>query len=391
MANEHSHDHDQHDHDHDHGHSHDHDHSHGSGPGGKPAPTPEPEPVFEDAGSRALAEALSSSFAIVKVIMLALLVLFLGSGVFTVQPQEKAIKLRFGKPVGTGEKALLSPGLQWAFPYPIDEVVKIPVGKIHTVDSTVGWYATRPELELAGTEPPPGASLNPANDGFTLTGDGNIIHVRATVGYRITDPEVFVFNFGSVSNLVQNALNNALFYVTARFPVDRALRLDVTGFKEKIETRTRELTVQQGLGVSIESLTLKTMPPRQVKQAFDQVIAAEQELSKAINDARGYANEVFSKANGESNAVLNAGMAERSRLLQTVVADAQSFTNQLASFQKDKNLFTQRRLTETLERVMTNANDKWFLPERNDGRARELRLLLNPEPKKPTIKAPGQP
>ena len=45
---------------------------------------------------------------------------------------------------------------------------------------------------------------------------------------------------------------------------------------------------------------------------------------------------------------------------------------------------------ETLERVLTNANDKWFLPERGDARTRELRLLLNPEPKKPTIKAPGQ-
>ena len=150
------------------------------------------------------------------------------------------------------------------------------------------------------------------------------------------------------------------------------------------------MVINHGLGVSIESLTLKTSPPRQVKQAFDQVIAAEQELSKSINGARGYANEVSSKANGESNAVVNAGLAERSRLLQTVTADAQSFTNQLASFEKDRNLFTQRRLTESLERVMTNASEKWFMPERKDGQPRELRLQMNPEPRKPTIKAPGQ-
>ena len=389
MAKEHSHD---HDHGNDHDHSHDHDREPARTAVAATAPTPPPDdaPMIEDAGSRALSEALSSSFAIVKVILVLLTVIFLGSGIFTVEPQEKAIKLRFGKPVGSGEKALLNPGLQWAFPYPIDEIVKIPVGKIHTVDSTVGWYAVRPEQELAGNEPPPGNSLNPANDGFTLTADGNIIHVRATVGYRINDPEAHVFNFTAVSNLVQNALNNALFYATARFPVDRALRLDVTGFKEKIESRTRELVIKQGLGVSIESLTLKTAPPRQVKQAFDQVIAAEQELSKAINGARGYANEVSSKANGESNAVVNAGLAERSRLLQTVTADAQSFTNQLASFEKDRNLFTQRRLTESLERVMTNASEKWFMPERKDGQPRELRLQMNPEPRKPTIKAPGQ-
>jgi hypothetical protein len=57
-----------------------------------------------DAGSQALAEALHSSFAIVKFVMLALVAVFLGSGFFTVGPQEKAIKLRFGRPVGEGDK-----------------------------------------------------------------------------------------------------------------------------------------------------------------------------------------------------------------------------------------------------------------------------------------------
>jgi hypothetical protein len=32
---------------------------------------------------------------------------------------------------------------------------------------------------------------------------------------------------------------------------------------------------------------------------------------------------------------------------------------------------------------MTNVEDKIFLPERADGKARELRLLLSREPKKP--------
>jgi hypothetical protein len=32
---------------------------------------------------------------------------------------------------------------------------------------------------------------------------------------------------------------------------------------------------------------------------------------------------------------------------------------------------------------MTNVEDKIFLPDRADGKARELRLLLNREPRKP--------
>ena len=53
-----------------------------------------------DAGSQALAEALHSSFVIVKVLMVLLVLLFLASGFFTVGPQERAIILRFGKAQG---------------------------------------------------------------------------------------------------------------------------------------------------------------------------------------------------------------------------------------------------------------------------------------------------
>ncbi|HTD67434.1 MAG TPA: hypothetical protein VK846_12980, partial [Candidatus Limnocylindria bacterium] len=94
---------------HDHHH---HDHAHDA----PPAPVPL---TPDDAGSRALSDALHSSFWIVKVIMAILVVVFFVSGFFTVGPQQRAVKLRFGKPVGKGEAALLGPGAHWAWPYPI--------------------------------------------------------------------------------------------------------------------------------------------------------------------------------------------------------------------------------------------------------------------------------
>src|SRR5258708_35121649 len=115
-------------------------------------PLPQDEmPV--DAGSQALSEALRSSFVVVKVLMGVMAILFLASGCFTVGPQERAIKLRLGSPVGEGNKMLLGPGLHWAWPYPIEECVKVSITGIQKVSSTVGWYAIPPEMELAGMEP----------------------------------------------------------------------------------------------------------------------------------------------------------------------------------------------------------------------------------------------
>src|SRR4051794_40997920 len=86
----------------------------------------------EDAGSQALSDALRSSFNIVKIVLFGLLLVFLGSGFFQVGPQERAIILRFGKPQGVGEKALLTPGFYWAWPAPIDEIKRIPAAQIQS-------------------------------------------------------------------------------------------------------------------------------------------------------------------------------------------------------------------------------------------------------------------
>src|SRR5881394_2415082 len=99
----------------------------------KPPGATEPPRGVEDAGAQALSEALRSSFDIVKFLMAALVIAFIFSGVFTVKPNQVAVKLRLGKPVGAGAGQLLKPGLHWKLPYPIDDVVAIPVGESHTI------------------------------------------------------------------------------------------------------------------------------------------------------------------------------------------------------------------------------------------------------------------
>ena len=234
-------------------HDHEHDHTHGH---------PAPAPVTpDDTGSQALAEALRSSFAIVKVVMVLMVLAFFSSGFFTVGPQEKAVILRFGRPIGEPDKVLLNSGWHWSYPYPIDEVVKIPITEIQKVNSTVGWYATTAEQELSGEELPAGASLNPAVDGYAITADRNIIHTRATLYYHIENPIHFVFDFVSASNTVQNTLNNALLYTAAHFNVDDILTRDVAGFRDAVLQRVSDLTEQESSASSLINARCKAFRP----------------------------------------------------------------------------------------------------------------------------------
>jgi modulator of FtsH protease HflK len=354
----------------------DHDHPHN----GQIAPPETPV----DAGSQALAEALRSSFAIVKFVMVLLVLVFLGSGFFTVGPQERAIVLRFGKPLGEGEKALLAPGkLHWSFPYPIDECVKVPITGIQKVSSTVGWYAMTPEQVLAGIEPMAGPTLNPIADGYALTADANIIHTRATLTFRIKEPIQYVFNFVNASNAVQSALDNALLYAASQFKVDDILTRDIAGFQEAVRRRATQLVESQELGVMVEQCVVQSAPPRQLKDAFANVLKAEVMRSKVLNEARSYENQVTNRAGADAESLINLAQSDRARLVSDVSAQAERFQEILPQYQRHPALFAQQRLTETLGRVLTNAQDKIFLTEGPDGNLKELRLLLNREAPKP--------
>ena len=340
-------------------------------------------PEAVDAGSQALAEALRSSFAVVKVVMLLMVFAFFGSGFFQVGPSEKAVILRFGRPVGEGRGALLGPGLHWSFPYPIDEVRKIPISEIQKVTSTIGWYFTTPEQELSGLELPAGPSLNPAIDGYVITADRNIVHTSATLNYHIDDPIAYIFNFASASNSIQNMLNNALLFTAAKFNVDDILTLEVAGFQDAVLARVSDLTEQAHLGIVIDNCQVKSIAPRQLQDVFARVTEASQNQSKQINVANTYRDTTLLKAAAQASAITNQAAAASANYVKAIQADAKAFTDVLPAFEANRNLFAQQKVAETMALVLTNVQDKFFLPERADGQSREIRIMVNREPPGP--------
>ncbi|HEY5909699.1 MAG TPA: protease modulator HflK, partial [Verrucomicrobiae bacterium] len=278
-------------------------------PGRPPAPAETPV----DAGSQALSEALRSSFGIVKFVMVLLVCVFLGSGFFTVGPQERAMIIRLGKAVG-GEKALLGPGLHWSWPYPIDEYLKVPITSIQKVRSTVGWYAATPEAEQAGNDYialPVSTPINSLVDGYVLTADRNIVHTRATLTYHIEKPIDFVFNFVNASNMVQSALDNALLATAASYTVDDILTRDVAGFNDAVKKRVTRLIEAQELGVAVEDCVIERRAPRQLIEPFLSVNEALEKRGKVLNEARSYEAQVLARAGADAQSRTNAAEGER--------------------------------------------------------------------------------
>ena len=357
----------------------------------EPAEPPQPPDAPDDASSRALSDALKSSFGIVRILMIGLVIVFLGSGFFTVGPQERAVILRFGKPLGEGEKALRGPGFNWALPYPVDEVVRIPITQVQTVNSTVGWYATSAAMEAAGQEPPPGESLNPAQDGYVLTADGNVLHVRGTLRYRIKEPGLqYVFNFGNTSNLVQNAFNHAIVFAAASYKVDDILTGDFAGFRERVRQRLEDLVERDQLGVVVDQVDIQARPPRQLQAQFNAVSEAEVKRGKLLNEAKTYASQTINRGKSDAAARIASAEADRTRMVAFVAAEAERFNHLLPQYRSQPNLFIRQYQTDTLNRVLTNVT-KFVLPKGPDGSPSQLRIELDRERPKPKVAPPPAP
>ena len=353
-----------------------HDHSH------------PPAPETQDAGSLALGEALRSSFAIVKIVMALMVAAFFCSGFFQVGPSEKAIILRFGKPVGAGQKALLNSGLHWSFPYPIDEVVKIPITEIQKVTSDNGWYFTTPEQELSGEEIPAGPSLNPAIDGYAITADRNIIHTRATLYYHIEDPSHYVFGFTNAAETVQNILDESVLYTAAHFKVDDALYTDIDGFREAVRQRVEDLTDQEQLGIAIDNCEIQNIPPRQLADIFAQVTTSRENRNTAIQNANSDANKTLLNSGAQAATIVYQAESARTKYVTAIDADARRFNDLLPQYETNTALFVQQTLMPAMSEVLTNVQDKIFLPVHAGGRPVELRLMINREPPAPKPETP---
>ncbi|MCP4824394.1 MAG: hypothetical protein GY892_09820 [Shimia sp.] len=329
--------------------------------------------VVEDTRTRALAEALQSSFKIIRVFMVVLAIAFLGSGITKVDTGDQALLLRFG----VFERSL-EPGLHFAWPYPIDEIVKINVSNNDPIVSDVGWR-TKEDVD-----PQDSFSFQPDYDGYTLTGDGNTVHIKANLDFSLKDTkeaiQAYEFEFNNVTNFLHSALDNAVYHASAsRSALDAYTRL--AELQEDIRKRINKVVNEaHKLPIQVNSLTLDVTVPIGVKPAYEAFQKAEQESLLKVRTARAEATSIIANAEGQAKVIESGGKTTADRLLTSVEAEAKSFSDQRPFYESNPELFQQRLITETMQRVLTNAVDIFYLS------GRQPRIWLNRTPEKPKLK-----
>ena len=277
-------------------------------------------------------------------VALAIVVLWLLSGFYTVAADEVGVVLRFGAYNRTTQ-----PGLNYHLPGPIEKVLRPSVTRVNRTE--IGYRSAE------GTATRGAATRQLPEEALMLTGDENIVDINFTVFWVIKDAKAYLFNIRAPEATVKSVAESAMREVIGETPIAQAL----SEGRGKIETDTHGLLQgilnSYGAGIEVTQVQLlKVDPPGPVIDAFRDVQRALADREKLRNQAEAYRNDIVPKARGAAAAIKQEAEAYRQEIIARSQGDADRFTSVYHAFKAAQDVTLQRLYLETMEEVLKNSN-----------------------------------
>ena len=313
----------------------------------------------------------------------AMVLLYAISGITVIRADEVAVVQRWGRLVGdTRATQEHGPGLLFAFPKPVDQVVRVKTKHVSQLSietlASHGWI---------------GDTLDPIAVGYALSGDQNVVHVAMTARYRVRDPADWAFYGPNAEDILRVEVTAAMVRSLGETGVDRVL---AEGRKDLIASATRR--AQAGLdaahsGLALVSLELTDLaPPRALARDFDAVQSAYIETETRKKEALAFAQDVVPRGHAEADAAVQAARADAAAAGARARGDADAFLALERQYRTNPLVVRERLYRDGVEKAIGSAKEvRWIPPPAAGGRYESLRVLLSPEPAGPLAPAPTPP
>lgn len=270
---------------------------------------------------------------VIGLIAAGLVVLWGFKAIYTIQPDELGVELRFGVP----KEEISQPGLHFHW-WPIETMEKV---------------VTAEKLLTIGETSRGGGN----SSGLMLSGDQNLVDVQFTVAYQVTDPEANLFNVAEPEAMVRQIAESAMREVVGRRPAQDIFRDDRTGIAADVRDIIQATLNNYGAGLTVNAISIEdAAPPREVADAFDEVQRAEQDEDRFVEEANQYANQQLGRARGEAAQIREEAAAYKDRVVQEAAGQAQRFISVYNEYAKAPEVTRERMFLETMEQILRDSN-----------------------------------
>ena len=284
-----------------------------------------------------------------------LVLVFLVTGYYQVEPNETAVVLRFGKFLTTA-----GPGPHLKAPLGIDRVYKVKTD--YQFKQEFGFRTKQAGIR---TQYVSGDFTDESN---MLTGDLNIATVTWVVQYRIRDPKAYLFNVRGVVNTLRDASEAAMRAVVGDESFNEVLQLKRQQTELDAKVMLQKLLDRYGCGITVKLVQLQDVhPPTPVKDSFDEVNRARQEMDQAINQAYQQYNKVIYRVKGEAQQMVKEAEGGKVERINRARGDANYFLLQLAAYRAAPEVTRQRLFLETMRKILPKLRHVYIIDRNMKG------------------------
>ncbi len=263
-----------------------------------------------------------SSIGISLVLIIAIVV-YAFSGFYTIKEAEKGIVLRFGQSSG-----LVDPGINWKWTF-IDRIIPVDM------------QSTR-EMQASG---------------FMLTQDENVVRVEMQIQYRVVNARDYVFSVTNADDSLNQSLDSALRYVVGHAKMDDILTSGREQIRQSVWQELEKIIEPYNLGLIIVDVNFKdARPPNEVKDSFDDAIAAQEDEVRFLREAEAYARGIEPRARGRVKRMEQEALAYKGRTVLDAEGEVARFDKILPEYQAAPEVTRQRLYIATMEKVYSNTS-----------------------------------
>jgi modulator of FtsH protease HflK len=275
---------------------------------------------------------------LIKYLLVAVVVLWVLSGIYMVGPGERGLVLTFGRLT-----RLTEPGLQYRFPAPFQSHEIVDIAQVRTAE--IG-YRTEDGRARAVLE-----------EAQMLTGDENLVEVQLFVQYLVQDPEKYLFAVRASDQVLLATAEIALRSTVGQNTIDFTMTEGRVEAQNQVRSLLQELLDEYQTGLIVtEARLLAVDPPLDVRDAFHDVVRAFEDRERLVQEAEGYAEQVVPSARGQAAQIVLEAEANREQRVIRAEGDAERFLALVEEYQRSPEVMRERLYLESIEGILSESN-----------------------------------
>jgi membrane protease subunit HflK len=262
-------------------------------------------------------------------------VLYLASGFYQVQHDQRGVVLRFGKWVRT-----VGPGLQYILPYPIEDVILQKVTKVNQID--VGSFFK-----------------NQQDESLVLTGDSNLANISFSVLWKIKEDGVedYLFNAKSPEITVRAVSESVVREIVGQTPFTYVQTEGRGEIQRKARENIQALMDEYRMGIEIVRVELQRVePPASVIDSFRDVERAQAEQQSEKNKAEAYDRDTRARTRGLIAEKLNHGESTKRSIIETARGTVARFLSAYSQYKLAPDVVSKRLYIEGMRDIYKGVN-----------------------------------